>query len=308
MTTESYKELFRQALRIRLVEERVIKEYPGDKIQSPVHLSIGQEAVAVGVCAALRPQDPLYCTYRSHAFYLAKGGDLNAMMAELYGKVDGCCRGKGGSMHLAAPGVGFMGTSAIVASNIPHAVGAALALKREGKGRIAAAVFGDGACEQGVYHESLNFAALHALPVLFLCENNGLAVHTGPQDRQAFTIRTHAETYGIPTLAVEDGHEFCRVAETVRKAVQDIRETQAPCFVEVKTYRSREHVGPGEDFSAGYRPREDFDSWMAKDPLEQDSATRSDLTPAILSEIDRAIQFAEASAWPGEEELLAHVS
>ena len=156
-----YEDLFYKALRIRLVEECVIELYPSDKIQSPVHLSIGQEAVAVGVCQSLRPTDLLFCSYRSHAFYLAKGGDLDQMMAELYGKVTGCCEGKGGSMHLAAPEVGLMGASAIVASTIPHAVGAALAAKRLNKGHVIVAAFGDGATDEGAYHESLNFAVLH---------------------------------------------------------------------------------------------------------------------------------------------------
>jgi len=189
-----------QALRIRLVEERVIALYPSDKIQSPVHLSIGQEMVAVGVCQSLTPRDLLFCSYRSHAFYLAKGGDLGEMFAELYGKVTGCARGKGGSMHLAAADVGLMGASAVVASVIPHAVGAALAAKRLGKDHTIVAVFGDGATEEGVYHESLNFAALHALPVIFVCENNGLAVHARQAARQAYRITSLAKTYGIVTV------------------------------------------------------------------------------------------------------------
>ena len=173
-----FERLFFQALRIRLVEERIIELYPSDVIQSPVHLSIGQEAVAVGACDSLTFNDLLFCTYRSHAFYLAKGGNLREMFAELYGKITGCARGKAGSMHLAAPEVGLMGASAVVASTIPHAVGAALAAKRLSKDQIIVGVFGDGATEEGVYHESLNFAALHRLPVIFLCENNGLAVHS----------------------------------------------------------------------------------------------------------------------------------
>ena len=170
--------LFYQALRIRLVEERIIELYPTDKIQSPVHLSIGQEAVAVGVCRSLRTTDLLFSSYRSHAFYLAKGGDLRTMFAELFGRVTGCCGGKAGSMHLAAPEVGFMGASAVVASTIPHAVGAALAAQRlKRTDQVIVVAFGDGATEEGVYHESLNFAGLHKLPLVLLCENNGLAVH-----------------------------------------------------------------------------------------------------------------------------------
>ncbi len=186
--TNIYEELFFLALKIRLVEEKVIELYPSDKIQSPVHLSIGQEAVAVGVCRSLTPSDLLFSSYRGHAFYMAKGGDLRAMFAELCGKVTGCCEGKGGSMHLAAPEVGMMGASAIVASTIPHAVGAALAAKLLKKEQVIVAVFGDGAVDEGVYHESLNIAALHALPVIFLFENNGLAVHSRMADRHSFNV------------------------------------------------------------------------------------------------------------------------
>ena len=164
-----YKPLFEQALKIRLVEEDIIARYHTDKIQSPVHLSIGQEAVAVGICHSLSDHDLLFSTYRSHAFYLAKGGNLNAMMAELYGRVDGCCQGKGGSMHLAAPEVGFVGTSAVVASSISNAVGSALAAKLLNKEQLNVVVFGDGATEEGSYHESLNYASLHQVPVIFIC-------------------------------------------------------------------------------------------------------------------------------------------
>ena len=160
-----------------------------------------------GACAALRPEDMVFGSYRSHAFYLAKGGDLRQMFAELYGKATGCCGGKAGSMHLAAPEVGFMGASAIVASTIPHAVGAALAAKRRRTGQVIVTVFGDGATEEGVYHESLNFAALHRLPVLFLCENNGLAVHSKITARQSYDILDHADAYGIPARLCAKGND-----------------------------------------------------------------------------------------------------
>ena len=200
-----YRRLFRTALLIRLVEDRIIELYPSDKIQSPVHLSIGQEAVAVGVCDALRPDDLVFATYRSHGFYIAKGGRLDAMFAELCGRKGGISGGKAGSMHLAAPHAGLMGSSAVVASTIPHAVGAALSFKRHGSSRIAVAVFGDGATEEGVYHESLNFAQLMKVPVLFLCEDNGLAVHSHRPVRQAYRLIEHAASYGIPGRRLDDG-------------------------------------------------------------------------------------------------------
>jgi len=303
-----YERLFYQALRIRLVEERVVALYPSDRIQSPVHLSIGQEAVAVGACGALAPADLVFGSYRGHAFYLAKGGDLRAMFAELYGKATGCGGGKAGSMHLAAPEVGFMGSSAVVASTIPHAVGAALAAKRRGTGQIVLAVFGDGATEEGVYHESLNFAALHRLPVLFLCENNGLAVHSRIEARESYGIVRHARAYGVPASTCADGADFVAVHAVVAHAAARVRDGGGPRLVECRTQRYMEHVGVGRDFDAGYRARAECDGWRARDPLLQDTALVGRWTPVIEREIDDAVAFAEASPWPEPAELLTDVA
>jgi pyruvate dehydrogenase E1 component alpha subunit len=300
--------LFRDTLRIRLVELRIIQLYPSDRIQSPVHLSIGQEAVAAGACAALRADDLVFGSYRSHAFYLAKGGDLRQMMAELYGKATGCCGGKAGSMHLAAPEVGFMGSSAIVASTIPHAVGAALAARRRGTGQIVVAVFGDGATEEGVYHESLNFAALHRLPVLFLCENNGLAVHSKIAARQAYDLGAHAEAYGLPALACPRGNDPRAVYDAVGAAADRVRAESRPVLLTCHTYRQMEHVGIGDDHDVGYRSRADAERWRRSDPLLLDPARVAALTPDILREIDDAVAFAEHSPWPDAGSLLADVA
>lgn len=306
VTTQFHK-LFSQALRIRLVEERIIDLYPSDVIQSPVHLSIGQEAVAVGACQELKHTDLVFCTYRSHAFYLAKGGSLKEMFAELYGKVTGCARGKAGSMHLTAPDVGLMGSSAVVASTIPHAVGAALAAKRLGKDQVVMGVFGDGATEEGVYHESLNFAVLHCLPVLFLCENNGLAVHSRQQSRQGYDLLKHAQAYGLPVHHISEGYDFVKVADTMSDLVKHVRMSREPVFVEIRTYRYKEHVGPGEDFACGYRHRKEWLSWKQQDPLEQHPDLSDMIRPAIMKEIDEAIDFARASSFPTAEELLRDV-
>jgi pyruvate dehydrogenase E1 component alpha subunit len=303
----SAERLFFQSLRIRLVEERLIELYPADKIQSPVHLSIGQEAVATGLCAHLRATDLLFATYRSHAFYLAKGGDLKQMMAELYGKQAGGCGGKAGSMHLAAPEVGFMGSSAVVASAIPHAVGAALAAKRLRRDQVIVTVFGDGATEEGVYHESLNFAAKHRVPVLFVCENNGLAVHSRQSSRQAYAVQELAKVYGLPVTAIADGHDDLRVAKQFQPIVARVRATGEPQFAEIKTFRYREHVGPGEDWDAGYRQREELARWQERDPLIQRADWVARFRPRIEDEISEAVAFAEAAPWPAEEELLTHV-
>ena len=306
-STNVFEQLFFQALRIRLVEERIIELYPSDVIQSPVHLSIGQEAVAVGACHSLAEKDLLFCTYRSHAFYLAKGGKLNEMFAELYGKVTGCARGKAGSMHLTAPEVGLMGASAVVASTIPHAVGAALAAKRLDKNQVIVGVFGDGATEEGVYHESLNFAALHRLPVIFLCENNGLAVHSFRKVRQNFEIFEHAQSYGLRSYNIQDGYDFVKIAEVMTDVIAHVRNAQEPAFVEIQTFRYKEHVGPGDDFSCGYRNIEELQNWKRHDPLEQFSALVEAFRPVIMQEIEEAVRFAEDSPFPSIEELLCDV-
>lgn len=303
----SYENLFYEALRIRLVEEKIIELYPLDKIQSPVHLSIGQEAVAVGLCSQLKLDDWLFINYRGHAFYLAKGGPLPELFAELYGKRTGLSKGKAGSMHLAAPKQGVMGASAVVGSTISHAVGAALASKIRGEDRIFITVFGDGATEQGTYHESLNFASLHNLPVLFLCENNGLAVHSPLGERQAFSLAAHAKAYGIESVLVEDGHDFVKLSAIYGDVLAQIKVKQRPIFLESNTCRYKEHVGPGEDFEAGYRKLSEVKAWMAKDPLELDKRLIAKFTPAISREIDAAVEFAESSPFPTIDDLLTDV-
>lgn len=302
-----YSEMFYQALRIRLVEEEIIEQYPSDKIQSPVHLSIGQEAVAVALCRAMTKQDKLFSTYRSHAFYLAKGGNLNAMMSELYGKKTGCCGGKGGSMHLSAPEVGFMGTSAVVASSISNAVGSAFASKFQKSNAIDVVAFGDGATEEGVYHESLNFAALHQLPIVFLCENNGLAIHSSQRERQSYSISEHVKSYGIPYLYIEEGYDFTRVYEHLHTVVNHVRKEGSPFFVEIKTERYKEHVGPGEDFGFGYRNDSDILEWKKNCPLEKDKNLVRKFSDDILAEVLESRRFAEESPFPELSELYKDV-
>lgn len=303
----TFEEGFFRALRIRLVEERIIDLYPSDVIQSPVHLSIGQEAVAVGACWPLRTTDWVFCTYRSHAFYLAKGGSLKEMFAELYGKATGCAGGKAGSMHLTAPEVGLMGASAVVASTIPHSVGAALAAKRMGKAQVIMGVFGDGATEEGVYHESLNLAVLHRLPVVFVCENNGLAVHAPQKVRQGYDIQAHARSYGLSVFQISEGYDFLAVARTMSVLIDRVRFSGEPVFVEIQTYRYKEHVGPGDDFHCGYRRIEDYQAWKQRDPLEQHPELVEKWRPHIQEEIEEAVAFAVNSPFPGREELLRDV-
>jgi pyruvate dehydrogenase E1 component alpha subunit len=303
-----YERLFRISLLIRRVEEKIVDIYPTDEIQSPVHLSIGQEAVSAGLCAVLAPRDVIYGSYRSHALYIACGGDLTQMFAELMGRIGGISKGKAGSMHLSYPDKGLMGASAVVASHLPHAVGSALAAKFRKTGQVTACVFGDGALEEGVAHESFNFAALKELPVLFLCENNGLAVHSHLRDRQAFRIETLAGTYGLPYRRLAEGWDFMAVHDACADAVRRIRAGAGPAFLEVTTFRTKEHVGTGDDFDRGYRGRDDLECWNRADPLLQDRALVAQLLPGIDAEIEAAYAAAKASPPPGVEELLTDVA
>jgi pyruvate dehydrogenase E1 component alpha subunit len=306
MTQED--DLLYQALRIRLVEEKIIELYPTDQIQSPVHLSIGQEAAAVGVCANLSDDDWVFINYRGHAFYLAKGGPLPEFFAELMGKSGGLSKGKAGSMHLADPDHGVVGASAVVASTISHAVGAALASKIKGESkRIFVANFGDGAMEQGVFFESLNFAALHQLPVLFLCEDNGLAVHTSRNDRQSFDIAKLVNAFHIPYITIDKGYDPQEIAFVSKQAIDRVRDESTPVFLRVKTVRYKEHVGPGEDFAAGYRSEDAVNDWKSHDPLFEDSEKFAEYRHRITEEINKALDFAYASPVAKPEELLTDV-
>jgi pyruvate dehydrogenase E1 component alpha subunit len=200
-----------------------------------------------------------------------------------------------------------MGSSAVVASTIPHAVGAALAARRQRRAQVVMAVFGDGATEEGVYHESLNFAVLHQLPVLFLCENNGLAVHSALGARQAYAITTHASAYGLPVSVCAAGWDPLAVHATVSGAVGRIRREGGPQFVEVRTLRYMEHVGVGEDWHVGYRSAAEADTWKALDPVLHEHALVQRWTAAIAHEVEAAVRFAESSPWPGEADLLSDV-
>ncbi len=309
---EAIARLYRGLARIRRVEERVADIYPTDKIKSPIHLSIGQEAVAVGICDALRADDVVSGTYRGHATYLAKGGDLPAMLAEMFGKVGGCARGKGGSMHLVGLEQGILGCSAVVGSNVPVAAGYSLALKRRGRGQVMAVFYGDGASEEGCVYEALNFAALHKLPILFVCENNFLAIHE-PLTRRwaADQLTERVATFGIPARRIVSGDVF-EIRAAAAELIEGIRTGSGPAFLECHTYRWREHVGPAEDYAAGYRARTDLETWQSKDQVARlaamlPDAARELIDTEIAVEIDAAVRYAEESPFPALEELYDHV-
>lgn len=297
---------------IRRVEEEVARVYPSDEIKSPVHLSIGQEFVTVAVSDVLRDDDVCGGSYRGHAVYLARGGSLHGMIAEMFGRSGGSAGGKGGSMHLVAADKHVLGASAVVATHIPHAAGVALALKREGKGRIAVCFFGDGATEEGCFYETVNFAALHKLPVLFVCENNFYAIHEPLSKRwakNALVERMHS--FGLKAESVTDGDIFSTRAAAAA-AVEHIRAGNGPAFLEVHAYRWKEHVGPNEDFDAGYRSQAEADSWIDGDPLIAlaglvPQSEREAIDAEIEAQIRDAFEFAANSPFPEPQELMTHV-
>lgn len=305
-------DFYRQLYLIRRVEERICEIYPSDRIKSPVHLSIGQEAVAVGVSQALRPDDIVSGTYRGHATYLARGGDLRGMFAELYGKDAGVARGKGGSMHLVDMRCSVLGTSAVVGTTVPVALGYAFAQKALTTGRIVAAFFGDGATEEGAFYESLNFAALRNLPILFVCENNFLAIHEPIAKRQATDrLIERVATFGIPAMRVASGDVF-EIYDQAQTLIEQVRGGNGPAFLECHTYRWREHVGPGEDYDVGYRRRDELLYWQARDPIAAvarsiDAEQRRDIEGEVEQLIADAVAFAESAPEPAAEELFAHV-
>jgi pyruvate dehydrogenase E1 component alpha subunit len=311
--------MYRELVRLRLVEERIVALYPEQEMRCPTHFSIGQEAVAVGVCARLNREDQAMSAHRSHAHYLAKGGDLRRMFAELYGKFTGCARGKGGSMHLIDLEAGFLGCVPIVGSTIPIGVGAAFGARLRGEERLTAVFFGDGAAETGVFHESLNFACVHALPVLFVCENNLYSVNTplAPRQPPNRSIADLAASHGMTSQQV-DGQDTDAVWQSAGSLVDDLRRGSGPVFLEAMTYRWLEHCGPLNDVQFGLRPEDEYKAWLARDPMALyecklhqesviDDASAQAVRAAVASEIDDAVEFAKSSPLPPREELMRHV-
>jgi TPP-dependent pyruvate/acetoin dehydrogenase alpha subunit len=305
-------QLYASVLKIRRAEEAIARIYPSDKIKSPVHLSIGQEAVAVGVIDLLHPEDVVAGTYRGHASYIAKGGSLPAMFAELYGKATGCAGGKGGSMHLIGMDRNILGCSAVVGTHIPIAVGYALTIRRRREKRVVVCFLGDGATEEGVFSESLNFAALQALPVLFVCENNGLAIHTPLSKRWASEqLVERVRTYGIRAERIETSDIFA-IRASAELLLEHVRAGHGPAFLECPTTRLKEHVGPNEDFDVGYRERPPVEIWPGQDPVSQiamrlSGAERLRIESEIDAEIAAAIDFAERSPIPDVREVSTNV-
>jgi pyruvate dehydrogenase E1 component alpha subunit len=284
-------------------------------MRCPVHLSIGQEAVAVGVCTHLSKKDWVMSAHRSHAHYLAKGGDLKAMFAELYGKATGCTGGRGGSMHLVDLRAGFLGAVPIVGSTIPIAVGAAWGARMQGRERVVVAFFGEAATEEGAFHEALNFAQLKRLPVVFVCENNFYSVYSPlsvrqPAGREIFEL---AKGHGVESRQ-GDGNDLLAVLGLARWAIDQARRGQGPIFLEFKTYRWREHCGPNYDNDLGYRSEAEFFYWKKKCPVEHFERVLKErhifgeteiqaIQEAIAAEIDDAVEFGKRSPFPDASDL-----
>lgn len=306
-------------LRIRMIEEKIAELYPEQEMRCPTHLCIGQEAIAVGVCANLSRNDYALSGHRSHGHYLAKGGDLKAMLAELYGKATGCTQGKGGSMHLVDLPVGFLGATPIVGSTIAIAAGVAFGTVMRGEQRVTAVFFGDAAAEGGVLHESLNFAVLKKLPVVFVCENNLYSVYSPlsvrqPEGREIFRL---AKGHGIESYQ-GDGNDVLEVYTLAEKAIRKARQGGGPTFLELKTYRWREHCGPYYDFDLGYRTEAEFEEWQRRCPvkmfkerlLKNGILCNQDIEPMeykLAAEIEDAVKFAKESPFPENRLLLEHV-
>jgi TPP-dependent pyruvate/acetoin dehydrogenase alpha subunit len=309
MNRKIFLELYKKTLFIRTVEDQISKEYKKQEMRCPIHLSIGQEAAAVGLSVNLKKKDKMYSTHRCHAHYLAKGGSLNKMIAEIYGKETGCCKGRGGSMHLFDENVGLSNSIPLVGSNIPLAVGNAFANKLNKKSNIAVAMLGDGVVEEGVFHESMNFAILKKLPVLFFCENNFYSVMTHLKERQP---KKFLEKIGkLYDLKVDylNGNKVDEVYVKSKKMINYIKNKRKPGLIVLNTHRYKEHCGPNEDIQLGYRNIKEFDYWKKNDPLiycEKILKKKYKVTEIILEKIkqetlkkcNNAFIFAKKSKLP----------
>ena len=296
-------------LRIRLIEEAIAAKYSEQEMRCPTHLSIGQELPPTIICSFLSPNDKAYSSHRAHAHYLAKGGDLNKLIAELYGKKTGCTGGRGGSMHLTDLSVGFIASIAIVGNSIPLAVGNALHQKRLSPEGLTVSYFGEGATEEGAFYEAANFAALKKLPVLFACENNRYSVYSPlsvrqPSQRSIFEL---TKAIGVASFCT-NGNEFTQCHSVTKQAINHIRSGKGPAFIEYETYRHREHCGPNFDDDLNYRPQQEVEQWLDKDPITMLEKTlseqykpaiwaskKSNLIQEIQKEIQAAFTFAKQS-------------
>jgi len=312
---ELLSEMLRKMLEIRFFEEKVFELYGQNLVPGTIHLYTGEEAVAVGVCSSLRKDDFITSTHRGHGHCIAKGADLKRTMAEILGKETGYCKGKGGSMHIADFNVGMLGATAVVGAGLPIAVGAGLTVRLKKTDQVVACFFGEGASNQGTFHESLNMASTWSLPVIFVCENNLYAM--GTRQSRVMKIESVADraiAYGMPG-AVVDGNDVLSVYEVTRKAVEGARKGEGPTLIECKTYR---HKGHSRVDPAKYRAKAEVEEWLAKDPIRrlkekivQDHTFHKEEIEKIekdaLTEVEEAVKFAMESPYPAPEEALEDV-
>lgn len=306
------KKILISMIRIRRYEEAIARRYSEQEMRCPTHLSVGQEAVPAVIGELLTKNDLAVSTHRCHAHYLGKGGSGKKMIAELYGKETGCTKGRGGSMHLVDLSCGFKGATSIVGNSIPIGVGLALALKLDKKDTLACVFMGDAAVEEGAFYESANFAAVHHLPVLFVCENNLYSVYSHLKVRQPEKRKIYEMVAAIGvTASCGDGNDALQSYVVLKKAVEAIRQGKGPQFVELATYRWLEHCGPNFDNDIGYRTEAEFQAWKANDPIArlmkqlQSDPTNSldieEIEQAIQAEIDAAFLFAKQSSFPAAD-------
>jgi len=312
---EKLVEMYRKMFEIRSFEEKVFELYAQNMVPGTIHLYAGEEAVAVGVCSNLRKDDYITSTHRGHGHCIAKGADPKRIMAEILGKKTGYCKGKGGSMHIADFKVGMLGATAVVGAGIPIAMGAGLSIKLRGTDQVVACFFGEGASNQGTFHEGINMAAIWKLPVIFVCENNLYAMGTR-QSRVMLieNIADRAASYGIPGVTV-DGNDVLAVYEAAREAVERARGGEGPTLIECKTYR---HKGHSRVDPAKYRPKEEVEEWLRKDPIKrlrekllQTNVLAEEeiqrVEEEVSAEIEEAVKFAVESPYPAPEEALEDV-
>jgi len=310
--------MYRAMLRIRRIEEEIERRYHENEMKTPIHLVIGQEAVSVGTCSALTQADQVFSGHRTHGVYLAKGGDLKAMMAEMYCRTTGCAGSRGGSMHLFDKAAGMAGSSAICGGAVPIAAGAALSVQAKNEDIVVAVYFGDGAAEEGVVWETINFAALRKLPIIFVCENNFYSVCTPLSKRQPESrLHLKARSFGVNSAEV-DGMNVLKVHQAMTKAIETARTEKKPFFLEATTYRFRAHGGSGDDSHTGYRQIKELEEWLPHCPVESFRKYLEDrkvITAAwheaalaeINKEIAEAFEFAINSPMPEEADLYTHV-
>jgi len=304
--------LYYNMLKIRRVELEIAKKYSENQMRCPTHLSIGQEAVSAAYSAIISIKDYAVSTHRGHAHYLAKGGDLKALIAELYGRRDGCSKGKGGSMHLIDLKANFMGTSAIVGNSIPIGVGLGMSQKLLRKKNITTIFIGEGATEEGIFFESINFAIVKKLPILFICENNLYSVYSSLKERQPKDRKIYKMVKSLGSASsICDGNDIIKCYNSIYKAYDYVKKQSKPFFIECKTYRYLEHCGPFNDDHLSYRPLKETKYWKSKDPLfmfnkiikKNFSKKKIDsIKLKVIDEVNRSFEFAINSKFASSKE------